>query len=85
MLGERIREIRKAKGWSQKVLADRFGCDPTLISQYETGAREPAFKNVIKLCEALGCMPNDLISLENEIKTCPMCHGAGIVFRKVKT
>ena len=81
--GERIRQIRKAKGWRQRHVAERLGVIPETISLYETGAREPSLKNLVKLCGALGCTPNDLIGVDQrEPITCTTCGGAGIIWRE---
>lgn len=36
-LGERIRALRKSKGWSQEVLADNSGINQKYISEVERG------------------------------------------------
>ena len=40
-LKERLRALRESRGYSQKGLAKRLGCSPSLISSYETGERSP--------------------------------------------
>jgi transcriptional regulator with XRE-family HTH domain len=37
--GERLRELRKAKGLNQKELADKVGIDFTYLSKLENGRR----------------------------------------------
>lgn len=50
----RIRESRKAKGLSQKQLADAIGVTPSAISQYEIkSGTEPSLKNLSKIAKAL--------------------------------
>lgn len=41
-LKERLRALRESRGYSQKGLAKRLGCSPSLISSYETGSAAPA-------------------------------------------
>lgn len=36
-IGEKIRELRKARGWSQDVLGEKLGVQKSAISKYERG------------------------------------------------
>ena len=55
MIGERIRELRENRRWSQEFLARRSGIDRRLISKLETGAIKSARLEVaIKLAHAFG-------------------------------
>lgn len=49
---------RKAKGLRQEDLAERYGCSPDAIKQWETGRRMPSFVVVDELTKALGLDPN---------------------------
>lgn len=49
-----LREWRKAKGWSQRELARRAECSEGLVSTIESGHRQAALSNALKLAEALG-------------------------------
>ncbi len=51
-LGEKIRQLRSERGWSQGELAARLGGDPGQISRYETGKISPSIDVVVKLAEA---------------------------------
>lgn len=57
----RIREIRKAKGLQQKVLARNLGIKPNRLSQYETGAREPDLDTLARIATALDVSVDDLM------------------------
>ncbi|MFG3526432.1 helix-turn-helix domain-containing protein [Streptomyces sp. NPDC047917] len=39
--GQRLRQLRDERGWTQDELADRMGCSGTHISAVETGRRPP--------------------------------------------
>lgn len=54
-LGNRIRETRKALGWTQEDLADNAGIDRSYIGSVERGERNLTFKVLYQICEALGC------------------------------
>ncbi len=50
----RLRELREAKGWTQKKLADAAGLAPRAVTYLESGERRPAWDTVLALCLALG-------------------------------
>ena len=37
--GERVRKLRKARGWSQEEMAERFGIDRAYVSHVERGTK----------------------------------------------
>jgi transcriptional regulator with XRE-family HTH domain len=51
-LGEKIRQLRGERSWSQGELAARLGGDPGQISRCETGKISPSIDVVVKLAEA---------------------------------
>jgi transcriptional regulator with XRE-family HTH domain len=51
--GQRLRELRQAKGLSQEELAFRAGLHRTYISSTERGQRNVALLNIEKLAAAL--------------------------------
>ncbi|ENU0873770.1 MULTISPECIES: helix-turn-helix domain-containing protein [Serratia] len=42
--GQRVRELRKERGWSQEEFADRCGLDRTYVSGIERGVRNPTLE-----------------------------------------
>jgi len=59
--GQKIREIRKQKGFSQEVLATKSKLHRTYISDIERGDRNVSLKNVEKIAKALGVSAHDLL------------------------
>ena len=53
ILKNRLREVRKAKGYSQQSLADEVGVSRNTISSIETGQFNPTAKLALILCIAL--------------------------------
>jgi len=53
LLGERIRYLRKAKGWRQIDLAQHSGVHEVHISDLERGTREVGIKTLYALAQAL--------------------------------
>lgn len=54
-LGQRIREQRKALGWTQEGLADTAGIDRSYIGGVERGERNLTIKVLCQICSALNC------------------------------
>lgn len=53
-IGEKIRELREKKRWSQKQLAKKAGVSETYIKKYERGEVCPSNQTMYKLAKALG-------------------------------
>jgi transcriptional regulator with XRE-family HTH domain len=51
--GDRIRELRKAKGLSQEQLAHEAALDRTYVSGIERGTRNVGLDNIYRLADAL--------------------------------
>jgi transcriptional regulator with XRE-family HTH domain len=51
--GDRLRELRLARGWTQKQLASRSGLSHTQVSHLETGFSNPSAQSALRLAEAL--------------------------------
>jgi len=52
-MAERIKKIRKQKGFSQTELGERIGVSQQVITNYERGMREPNIKTLLKIAGAL--------------------------------
>ncbi len=52
-LGEKIRQLRKEKGFSQSLLEERSGVNAKLLSKYETGRIVPTADTLKKIAEGL--------------------------------
>jgi DNA-binding Xre family transcriptional regulator len=61
--GERLRVLRKSKGWTQKVLAEKAGYSAGHIGELEAGCvRDPRPEKLRDICRALGCEVEDIWS-----------------------
>jgi transcriptional regulator with XRE-family HTH domain len=60
-LGERIRTIRKARGMSQRSLAEAAGISTNYQSEIERGFRDPAFSIVLRIVRALNAKLEDIV------------------------
>lgn len=57
LFGANLRHMRKARGLTQNVLAERVDVSPDMISKMERGAAAPSFDTIEKLCIALETQP----------------------------
>lgn len=53
LFGETVRHFRNLLDITQEELADRAGFHRTYIGQIERSERNPAFKNIVTICQAL--------------------------------
>lgn len=61
--GERIRELRLEKGWSQEVLAEKTGFHRTYIGMIERGERNLSLKNIETFANIFGIEISELLEL----------------------
>ena len=62
-LGNRLRELREAKGLTQAQLADAIGMSRKTVNTVENGVFIPSTVVALKLAGALGCAVEDLFFL----------------------
>ncbi|GAA4447878.1 helix-turn-helix transcriptional regulator [Novipirellula rosea] len=51
--GERVRKLRKKRGWSQEEFAHQCGLDRTYVGGVERGERNIALRNIERIAETL--------------------------------
>jgi transcriptional regulator with XRE-family HTH domain len=67
----RIRGARERRGLKQVELAQRAGLQPSAISQFENGQREPSPENLCRLADALGVTVDYLLGRDKPELTGP--------------
>lgn len=60
-IGQRIRKIRKAQGFSQETLAEQAGISVTHMSHIETGNTKLSLPVLVDLAEILDVCTDDLL------------------------
>lgn len=60
-VGQRIRNLRVRRGWSQERLADEAGVDRSYMSGIERGVRNSSILTLAKVALALGVSPSLLL------------------------
>lgn len=61
LFGNKVRSVRKERGWSQEELADACELDRTYIGGIERGERNVSLMNIAKIAQALGVKAYSLI------------------------
>jgi transcriptional regulator with XRE-family HTH domain len=52
-MGDRIKELRKARGWNQRDLAGRANVSPTRLSKYENGTHQVPLRALVSIARTL--------------------------------
>ena len=62
MLANRLKELRKEKGWSQQKLAEKTDLSFNAVTKIEQGlAKHLTLKTLIKLADAFGISIDELV------------------------
>lgn len=62
-LAERLKEMRRAKGLTQRDMARNFRLSDVGYGAWERGDTEPSIDNLMSLCAFFGCTADSLIGL----------------------
>lgn len=60
-LGENLKDLRKAKGIGQDILAEELNVSVKTISHWETGYSEPSVAQLIQLAEFFEVSLDELV------------------------
>ena len=67
-IGEKIRELREAKGLTQKQLGQKLGeAKGTIVSNWEIGASRPDCERIIQLCSIFNISADELLGIKLDI------------------
>ena len=72
LLGKRIKEIRKNKGYTQEALAEVVGIDITTLSGIESGRHFPSLVTLEKIAQILNVALITLFDFDNHISVSDM-------------
>ena len=61
MIGKRIAELRKARGWTQEKLAEKVGISTTHMSHIETANTKMSLSTFVKLAAVLEVRTDELL------------------------
>lgn len=71
-IGMRIRNRRRAKGWTQGELANRCGVSMSFIGHIERGSRIMSMETFITLCDVLDSGADELLWDTKKVSDCKM-------------
>lgn len=60
-IGEKILNMRKARGWSQEELAEHIGVSRQAVSRWESGSAKPDADKIIAICDLFGVSADYLL------------------------
>lgn len=66
MLGDNIKNLRKAQGFSQEELANRINVVRQTVSKWENGKSVPDSEMLVKIAEVLNTTVNELLESHKE-------------------
>lgn len=66
--GEKLRALRKERGWSQKELAGRLGLVAASVSAYEQDKKVPSVEILIKICSVFQVSADYLLGLSDDMR-----------------
>lgn len=60
LFGNRVRQLRKSRSWSQEEFAHRVGLDRSYMGGVERGERNVSLENICLIAKALSVSPAEL-------------------------
>ncbi len=70
-LGERVRRLRTARGWTQEQLARQAGLSKSAISEAESETTQPRGPNLVRIASALGASIDFLLTGDERLPPPP--------------
>jgi transcriptional regulator with XRE-family HTH domain len=66
-LGEAVRRLREARGWTQEKLAEEVASDLRQVGGIERGLRNPTYLTLVRLARALETQPGEIVGLADRL------------------
>lgn len=76
---ERLRSLRKKRGWTMKELGERLGVAESTISLYESGSRSPRPEVLHRMADLLEVTTDYLLGRGHDEQLARMLHRAGAI------
>ena len=67
-IGEKIKELREAKGWSKRKLAEEISNNYNIVRNWEVGRNEPTIYYCIKLADVFNITLDELCGRESRVR-----------------
>ena len=62
--GQKLQQLRKARGWTQEKLAQQLGVSRQAVSKWEVDAAQPDVQNVLQISSLFGVTVDYLLREE---------------------
>ena len=67
LVGRNVARLRKGKGLTQEVIAERSGISQQYLSDLERGLRNPTIIRLYEIAQALGVSHVDLVKPDDDL------------------
>jgi len=84
-VGERVRALRRERGWTLEVLAERSGVSRAMISKLERGEKNPTLVVAARVAEGLGVSLSRLVGVEERREVVVVPRGRRMTVRDPET
>lgn len=84
-LGQRIRQLRSARGWTLEELAEQSEVSRAMLSKIERGETNPTLVVAVKIALAFGMTASQLIGIEERREAVKMPKDRRLSFRDPET
>jgi transcriptional regulator with XRE-family HTH domain len=84
-VGERVRALRRERGWTLESLAQRSGVSRAMISKLERGEKNPTLVVAAKVAEGLGVSLSQLVGVEERREVVVVPWGRRMTMRDPET
>jgi len=81
-IGEKMAELRKEAGLTQRGLALKIGVTPSAVGNYEQGVSFPREEVLYRIFDALSCTPNELFGYDEQTVAIAARKGGGTITLK---
>ena len=61
IISVRIKELRTEARFTQRQLAEKAGCNQSMVARWESGECEPTASYILKISEIFGCTMDYLL------------------------
>jgi len=68
VFGEKLKSVRKTKGWSQEELAEKLFVSRQSVSKWENGQNYPSIEVIIKLSDLFEVSIDELLRTDEDLK-----------------
>jgi transcriptional regulator with XRE-family HTH domain len=75
-IGQALHELRRSRGWTLRMLAEKAGCSASFLSQIEQGKTSPSLVSMKEICRALGMTVAEFLLINSERRGAKFLKGA---------